>query len=125
MLLRGSRDMPLAGPGTVATYLSIGLIAGSVITLQVCVMRLFALGSWAHFGSLVVGLAMLAFGLASTLICVRSSFFRVHYAAAASTAAPSCRTFDCDREFCRTANPVQRHLSRFGSERRSGTSLDA
>jgi hypothetical protein len=44
-------------------------VAGAVIALQLCVMRIFAVGSWAHFGSLVVNLAMLGFGLTSAAMC--------------------------------------------------------
>jgi len=51
-------------------YLSVGLIAGSVIALQICIMRIFSVGSWAHFGSLVVSLAMLGFGLTSAVMCI-------------------------------------------------------
>ena len=39
-----------------ALYFAVGLAAGSVIALQIDVMRVFAVGSWAHFGSLVVSL---------------------------------------------------------------------
>ena len=46
-----------------AFYLSVGLVAGSIIALQIGIMRVFSVGSWAHFGSLVVSLAMLGFGL--------------------------------------------------------------
>ena len=44
-------------------YLSVGLVAGSIIALQIGIMRVFSVGSWAHFGSLVVSLAMFGFGL--------------------------------------------------------------
>ena len=46
-------------------YLSVGLVAGSIIALQIGIMRVFSVGSWAHFGSLVVSLAMFGFGLTS------------------------------------------------------------
>ena len=42
-------------------YLSVALVAGAVIALQIGIMRIFSVGSWAHFGSLVVSLAMLGF----------------------------------------------------------------
>ena len=56
-------------------YLAVGLVAGAVIALQICVMRIFSVGSWAHFGSLVVSLAMLAFGLVSAIMCIGKGFF--------------------------------------------------
>lgn len=56
-------------------YLAVGLIAGAVIALQIGIMRIFAVGSWAHFGSLVVSLAMLAFGLVSAVMCVGTPWY--------------------------------------------------
>ena len=60
-------------------YLSVGLVAGSVIALQICIMRIFAVGGWAHFGSLVVSLAMFGFGLASAVMCVGKDWFETHW----------------------------------------------
>jgi SAM-dependent methyltransferase len=60
-------------------YLSVGLIAGAVIALQIAIMRIFSVGSWAHFGSLVVSLAMLGFGLTSAIMCVRKEWFEHHW----------------------------------------------
>ena len=51
-------------------YLSVGLIAGAIIALQIAVMRIFSIASWAHFGSLVISIAMLGFGIASAVMCV-------------------------------------------------------
>ena len=42
-------------------YLSVGLVAGSIIALQIGIMRVFSVGSWAHFLSLVVSLAVPGF----------------------------------------------------------------
>ncbi|MGX5801187.1 hypothetical protein ACWGS9_08060 [Bradyrhizobium sp. Arg314] len=76
---------PLETPGT-AHFLAIGLVAGSVIALQIAVMRVFAVGSWTHFGSLVVSLAMLGFSLSSVFIFAGKSWFDRHWQAAAATA---------------------------------------
>src|SRR5712672_98827 len=70
---------------SVALYLSVGLIAGAVIALQIGIMRLFSVGSWAHFGSLVVSLAMLGFGLTSAIMCVRKGWFERHWQRVAMT----------------------------------------
>ncbi|MBF0152681.1 MAG: hypothetical protein HQL64_02945 [Magnetococcales bacterium] len=51
------------------------LIAGAIIALQITVMRLYAISGWAHFGSLVVSVAMFGFGLASTLMCLGRDLF--------------------------------------------------
>ncbi len=56
-------------------YIAVGLVAGAVIALQICIMRIFSIGSWAHFGSFVVSLAMLGFGLTSAVMCVAKTWF--------------------------------------------------
>jgi spermidine synthase len=61
-----------------ALYLCVGLVAGAVIALQICIMRIFSIGSWAHFGSFVVSLAMLGFGLTSAVMCVAKTWFERH-----------------------------------------------
>jgi spermidine synthase len=68
-----------------ALYLSVGLQAGAVIALQICIMRIFQIGSWAHFGSLVVSLAMLGFGLTSAVMCIRKDWFDQHWQGVAAT----------------------------------------
>jgi hypothetical protein len=60
-------------------YLVIGLVAGSVIALQICIMRIFAVGNWVHFGSLVVSLALLGFGLTSAVMCAGKDWFERHW----------------------------------------------
>jgi|SoiMethySBSTD1v2_1073268.scaffolds.fasta_scaffold13451_2 hypothetical protein len=65
-------------------YLSVGLVAGAVIALQIGIMRVFSVGSWAHFGSLVVSLAMLGFGLTSAVMCISKSWFERHWQAVAA-----------------------------------------
>jgi spermidine synthase len=55
------------------------LVAGSIIALQIGIMRVFSVGSWAHFGSLVVSLAMFGFGLTSAVMCVGKSWFERHW----------------------------------------------
>lgn len=60
-------------------YAAVGCIAGAVIALQIVIMRIFSVGSWAHFGSLVVSLAMLGFGLTSAVMCLARSWFNRHW----------------------------------------------
>ncbi len=60
-------------------YLSVGLVAGSIIALQIGIMRVFSVGSWSHFGSLVVSLAMFGFGLTSAVMCVGKGWFESHW----------------------------------------------
>src|SRR3954467_5106753 len=70
---------------SVALCLSVGLVAGAVIALQIGIMRIFSVGSWAHFGSLVVSLAMLGFGLTSAIMCISKDWFDRHWRGVAAT----------------------------------------
>jgi spermidine synthase len=86
-------EEPLATTGSAVAaeanppfYLSVGLIAGAIIALQIAIMRVFAVGSWAHFGSLVVSLALLGFSLSSVVIFIGKGFFDRHWRGAAGTA---------------------------------------
>jgi len=67
-------------------YLSVGLLAGAVIALQIAIMRVFSVGSWAHFGSLVVSLALLGFGLSSVAVFIGKGWFEHHWRGAGGVA---------------------------------------
>ncbi len=71
---------------TPALYLAVGLEAGAVIALQICIMQIFSVGSWTHFGSLVVSLAMLGFGLTSAVMCIGKGWFDRHWRGVAAAA---------------------------------------
>jgi spermidine synthase len=79
-------DAVLGARERVGLYFAVGLAAGAVIALQIDIMRVFAVGSWAHFGSLVVSLAMLGFGLTSAVMTVAKDWFSRHWRLAASVA---------------------------------------
>ena len=79
-------DGPATSRRTLAVYLAVGLVAGAVIALQIGIMRVFQIGSWAHFGSLVVSLAMLGFGLTSAVMCVAKPWFARHWRGVAAGA---------------------------------------
>ena len=86
----GQRSSPhLDLEPTPALYLAVGLEAGAVIALQICIMRIFAVGSWAHFGSLVVSLAMLGFGLTSAVMCIGKGWFERHWRGVATASLMS------------------------------------
>src|SRR6266852_7261726 len=74
---------------TPALYFAVGLEAGAVIALQICIMRIFSVGSWAHFGSLVVSLAMLGFGLTSAVMCISKDRLDRHWRGVATAALVS------------------------------------
>jgi SAM-dependent methyltransferase len=78
------------GAGAVAPlYASVALASAAVIALQIAIMRIFAVGSWSHFGSLVVSLAMLGFGVSSVALCFPERWFAAHWRTAASCALAS------------------------------------
>ncbi len=79
--MNGFGDRPRWG-----LYLAVGLVAGAVIALQIGIMRIFSVGSWAHFGSFVVSLAMLGFGLTSAVMSVASRWFDRNRRAVSTTA---------------------------------------
>ena len=82
----GPADVELDAGGRLALYLAVGLGAGAVIALQIDIMRVFAVGNWTHFGSLVVSLAMLGFGLTSAVMAIAKNWFARHWLAIASVA---------------------------------------
>ncbi len=81
-----SGDAVLGARERAGLYLAVGLGAGAVIALQIDIMRVFSVGSWAHFGSLVVSLAMLGFGLTSAVMTVAKDWFSRHWRMAATVA---------------------------------------
>jgi spermidine synthase len=82
-------DISLDARGRLALYLAVGLAAGAVIALQIDIMRVFAVGNWTHFGSLVVSLAMLGFGLTSAVMASAKNWFSRHWRIAATVALGS------------------------------------
>jgi len=79
-------DLVLSARERFGLYLAVALGAGAVIALQIDIMRVFAVGSWAHFGSLVVSLAMLGFGLTSAVMTVAKDWFARRWRGAATAA---------------------------------------
>ena len=74
-----SPEWSQSGVRQVCLYAAVGCVAGAVIALQIGIMRIFAEGSWAHVGSLVVSLAMLGFGLTSAVMCLARAWFERHW----------------------------------------------
>jgi hypothetical protein len=79
ILVPASPEWSETGLGQVLRYAAVGCVAGAVIALQIGIMRIFAEGSWAHVGSLVVGLAMMGFGLTSAVMCLAQTWFERHW----------------------------------------------
>ena len=72
-------DAVLTDRARLGLYFAVALGAGAVIALQIDIMRVFSVGSWAHFGSLVVSLAMLGFGLTSAVMTLAKDWFARHW----------------------------------------------
>ncbi len=49
-------------------FASLFLISAALIGFELAIMRSFAVGSWSSFGSMVISIALLGFGLAGTLL---------------------------------------------------------
>ncbi|HEY8011013.1 MAG TPA: hypothetical protein VIE67_08455 [Rudaea sp.] len=67
-------------------YLAVGLVSAAVIALQIVIMRIFSVGSWAHFGSMVVSLVMMGFGLTSVVMCGANDWFERNWRGVANVA---------------------------------------
>ncbi len=57
-------------------YVALALISGSIIAYELFVMRVFANSGWSHFGSTIVSIAMLGFGVFSTALCIWKQSFK-------------------------------------------------
>jgi SAM-dependent methyltransferase len=68
----------------IAQLLAVGLIAGAIIALQIGIMRIYAAGSWAHFGSLVVSLAMFGFSASAVVVYIGRGWFERNWKTAAA-----------------------------------------
>ncbi len=55
-------------------------VSAALIAYEVAVMRIFAVGSWSTFGSLVISIALLGIGLAGTLLTLFNHRLRQHAA---------------------------------------------
>ena len=62
-------------------YLTVALISGAIIAFQISVMRVFSIANWAHFGSLVVSIAMFGFGVVSAVMVIAKGSFDRHWRA--------------------------------------------
>lgn len=55
---------------------ALALVSGAVLAYELFVMRVFANGGWAHFGSTVIAIAMFGFGVFSTVLCIWKDVFK-------------------------------------------------
>ena len=109
-------DIELDPRGRLALYLAVGLAAGAVIALQIDIMRVFAVGNWTHFGSLVVSLAMLGFGLTSAVMAVAKNWFAAPLAVRGDRGAGALRAARGRRQSLHPAARFQPDLPRLRSQ---------
>ena len=67
--------------------LALFMVSAALIAYEVAVMRIFAVGSWSNFGSLVISIALLGIGLAGTLLTLFNHRLRQHAARLLKVAA--------------------------------------
>ncbi len=103
-------------------YFAVGLGAGAVIALQIDIMRVFSVGSWAHFGSLVVSLAMLGFGLTSAVMTVAKDWFSRHWRGSRDRRARIVRAARCRRQSLRRSGSASTRSFSSRTPRRNGSS---
>jgi hypothetical protein len=60
--------------------LALFMVSAALIAYEVAVMRIFAVGSWSNFGSLVISIALWGIGLAGTLLTLFNHRLRQHAA---------------------------------------------
>ena len=111
---RRSHDTELGSGSRLGFYFAVGLGAGAVIALQIDVMRVFSVGSWAHFGSLVVSLAMLGFRLGERGDDRRQGLVRSQLARRRDRFARPVRAARGRRQPLCAASRLQRHLPDLG-----------
>ncbi len=51
-------------------FLSIALLAGSIIAYEITLMRLFSIAQWHHFAYMIISMALLGFGASGTVISI-------------------------------------------------------
>ena len=55
-------------------FLSVALIAGSIIAYEITLVRLFSIAQWHHFAHMIISLALLGFGASGTAISLVQSW---------------------------------------------------
>ena len=60
-------------------FLSIFLLAGSIIAYEIVLVRLFSIAQWHHFAHMVISLALLGFGASGSVIALTQRFLNRHF----------------------------------------------
>jgi hypothetical protein len=59
-------------------YLSVGLLAASIIAFQLTLMQLLSIMQWSHFAYMVISVALLGFGASGTMLALTGNWFIRH-----------------------------------------------
>lgn len=68
--------MKTSVPAPPVVHAGIGLIAGSVLLLEIALTRVFAITLWHHFAYMVISIALLGFGAAGSILTVQRQGLR-------------------------------------------------
>ena len=60
-------------------FVSIFLLAGSIIAYEIVLVRLFSIAQWHHFAHMVISLALLGFGASGSVIALTQRFLNRHF----------------------------------------------
>ena len=69
----------LARSHLIAIYSSIFLLSGSALAYEVLLMRLFSIIHWHHFAYLIIGLALLGYGVSGTLVSLFQDWLNTRF----------------------------------------------
>lgn len=60
-------------------YLSIALVSGAALAYEVLLMRLFSIIQWHHFSYMIIGLALLGYGISGTIVSLFQRWLLQHF----------------------------------------------
>jgi spermidine synthase len=60
-------------------FLAISLVSAGVIGLEVLLMRLYAIGQWHHFATMIISIALLGFGVSGTFLALAREWLMARF----------------------------------------------
>jgi len=60
-------------------YLSLALLSASALAYEILLMRLFSIIQWHHFAYMIIGLALLGYGISGTIVSITQSLLLKRY----------------------------------------------
>ncbi|MGD9386186.1 MAG: hypothetical protein PVF28_06495, partial [Thioalkalispiraceae bacterium] len=62
-------------------YLSLFMLSGSALTYEILLMRLFSIIQWHHFAYMIIGLALLGYGISGAIVSIYQQRLLRHFEA--------------------------------------------